>query len=181
MRGSQRSTRQRRYTCSDPIARDIAAARAGMLIVLIVACSTPVDAASTNTSFIARMIIQPVCSIGTNPLPFPQYSGAPDTATSTLTITCTNNTIYNVGLNPGAAQGATVTARKMTSGTNTINYGLFSDSGHSVNWGQTLGTDTVAGTGNGAAQTLTVYGLIPGAQIAVPATYNDTIVATVTY
>lgn len=127
------------------------------------------------------MVIQPSCVIAANPLPFPRYSGAVDTATSTMTITCTHKTPYNVGLSPGATSGATVTTRQMINGTKKIKYGLFRDSGHSLNWGQTVGSDTVAGTGTGAAQTLTVYGLIPASQFVAPATYTDTIVATVTY
>ena len=181
MRASRGSNHLKRLARSGRVALSSAVGRVGSVTALFVAISTSAIAATATSSFIVRMTIQPTCLVATNPLAFPQYSGAVDTATTTLTITCTNKTTYNVGLSPGAAQGATVTTRQVTSGANTMNYGLFSDSGHSTNWGQTIGTDTVAGTGNGAAQTLTVYGLVPGAQIAAPATYTDTIVATVTY
>jgi spore coat protein U-like protein len=62
-----------------------------------------------------------------------------------------------------------------------LGYSLFSDSARTVNWGQTVGTDTVTGTGNGTAQALTVYGDVPAGQYLAPGSYSDTITATVTY
>lgn len=58
---------------------------------------------------------------------------------------------------------------------------FFSNSGRTTNWGNTVGTDTVAGTGSGVAQTLTVYGQIPASQFVRSGSYTDTVVATVTY
>jgi spore coat protein U-like protein len=62
-----------------------------------------------------------------------------------------------------------------------LGYGLFTDSGHVTNWGNTIGTDTVTGTGSGAAQALTVYGEIPASELVAPGSYSDTITATVSY
>jgi spore coat protein U-like protein len=74
-------------------------------------------------------------------------------ASSTVTVTCTNTTPYNIGLSAGLATGATVTTRSMTGPASALlGYHLFSNSRYSLNWGVTIGTDTVAGTGNGAAQ-----------------------------
>jgi spore coat protein U-like protein len=69
----------------------------------------------------------------------------------------------------------------MKAGSALINYSLFSDSGRTVNWGNTVGTDTVAATGNGSAQAYNVYGRIPAQTTPAPATYTDTITVTVTY
>jgi spore coat protein U-like protein len=80
------------------------------------------------------------------------------------------------------ATGATVTARSMTGPASALlSYQLFRDSGHSLNWGVTIGTDTVSVTGNGSAQVQTVYGQIPAGQFVAPGSYSDTITATVTY
>ena len=62
-----------------------------------------------------------------------------------------------------------------------MGYRLFSNSGRTTNWGNTVGTDTVAGTGSGAVQSLTVYGQIPAGQYLRPGNYADTITATITY
>jgi spore coat protein U-like protein len=62
----------------------------------------------------------------------------------------------------------------------TLKYSLYSNSGHTTNWGNSSGT-WVGGTGNGSAQTLTVYGQIPANQQSVSGNYTDTIIATVNY
>lgn len=102
-------------------------------------------------------------------------------ASGTVTVQCTNTTPYNVGLNAGTGSGATVTTRKMTSGANTISYSLYQNSSRTTVWGNTVGTNTVSGTGSGLGQALTVYGRVPPQTTPAPGTYTDTIVATVTY
>jgi spore coat protein U-like protein len=62
-----------------------------------------------------------------------------------------------------------------------LNYSMFSNSAMTANWGQTVGTDTVSGTGNGLPQALAAYGLGPAGQSVSPGSYNDTITATITY
>jgi spore coat protein U-like protein len=101
--------------------------------------------------------------------------------TSTLSVQCTNSTAYNIGLDAGTGSGASVAVRKMTSGGNTINYSLYTDAGRSTLWGNTIGTDTVSATGNGSAQSYTVYGRVPSQTTPAPGAYADTITVTVTY
>ncbi|KAF1700713.1 Csu type fimbrial protein [Pseudoxanthomonas kaohsiungensis] len=102
-------------------------------------------------------------------------------STSTLVVTCTNGTPYNIGLNAGTGSGATDTARKMTGPGGTVPYSLYKNTGRTQNWGDT-GTNRVAGTGSGSAQTITVYGRVLSADTGVSAgTYTDTITATITY
>ena len=56
-----------------------------------------------------------------------------------MTVTCTNTTTFNIGLNAGTATGATVTTRKMTGPASaTLNYKLFRDSARTQNWGNTV-------------------------------------------
>ncbi|MBN6743443.1 spore coat protein U domain-containing protein, partial [Acidithiobacillus sp. MC6.1] len=75
-----------------------------------------------------------------------------------------------------------VSTRAMTGPSSaTLSYGLFQDAAYTTNWGNTVGTDTKTGTGNGSAQALTVYGQIPAGQYPAPGTYTDTITATITY
>lgn len=59
-------------------------------------------------------------------------------------------------------------------------YALYQDGAHTTNWGD-MGGATVAGTGNGSAQTLTVYGQIAAGQYVAPGSYTDTITVTVAY
>ena len=58
---------------------------------------------------------------------------------------------------------------------------MFRDAGRTQNWGNTVGTDTLAGTGNGSSQTLTVYGRLPGSQTLNVGSYTDTVVATIDF
>ena len=57
----------------------------------------------------------------------------------------------------------------------------YSNAGRTIVWGKTITTDTVNATGNGAAQSYTVYGRIPVQTTPAPAAYSDTITITVTY
>jgi spore coat protein U-like protein len=137
---------------------------------------------SATTSFTITAVVQATCSISASALAFGNYSGTLVNSTSTLSITCTNTTSYNVGLNAGTASGATVTNRSMTGPASALlGYKLFSNSKRSANWGNTVGTSTVAGTGSGAVQSLTVYGQLPAGEQVAPGTYSDTITATITY
>ena len=144
------------------------------------------QAATDQATFQSRITIQADCQIlSTNTLDF-GTSGiitAAINATADFTVHCTNTTAYNVGLDAGTTTGGSVTTRKMVgnSSTATVDYKMFSDSGRTVNWGNTVGTDTVSGTGNGAAQTLTIYGQVPNQTTPAPDTYTDTVTVTVTY
>jgi spore coat protein U-like protein len=148
-----------------------------------VAPGTYTDTLSTaTTSFTVTATVAKDCSVSATNLAFGNYSGALINSSSTILVTCTNTTPYNVGLNAGLATGATVTNRSMTGpGSALLRYSLFSNSGHTNNWGNTVGTNTVGGTGNGTTQPLIVYGQVPAGQFATPGSYADTIIATVTY
>jgi spore coat protein U-like protein len=64
--------------------------------------------------------------------------------TFTLNVQCTNTTPYHIGLDAGTGTAATVAVRKMTNGSNTINYSLYTDSTRTTVWGNTVGTDSFA-------------------------------------
>jgi spore coat protein U-like protein len=142
----------------------------------------PADASTVTTTFGVTSTVSATCTVSAGTLAFGTYTGLLTTATSTVTVTCTNTTPYNIGLSAGLATNATVTTRSMTGpGSALLGYHLFSDASYALNWGVTVGTDTVAGTGNGAAQLLTIYGQIPSAEYVAPGAFTDTITATVTY
>jgi spore coat protein U-like protein len=142
----------------------------------------PAGPATANATLGVSAMVQATCLVSASPLGFGAYIGAATTATSAVSVTCTNSTPYNVGLSAGAGGSATVASRKMTGpGSALLSYSLFSDPSRKVNWGQTVGTDTVAGMGNGAAQMLTVYAQTVPGQYVTPGTYTDMVAVTVTY
>lgn len=137
-------------------------------------------------SFTVSLTLQANCSITANPLAFGSTGvlGTAINQQTTVAVTCTNTTPYNVGLDAGGVTGSTVSARLMagTSAGNTsttVGYQLYQDSGHSTIWGNTQGTDTVAGTGSGSAQSINVYGQVPSQATPKPDTYQATVTATV--
>ena len=137
---------------------------------------------SATTTFTVTAVVQATCTISANPLSFGTYSGLLINSTSTISVTCTNTTPYNVGLNAGTTTGSTVTNRSMISPAATLlGYKLFSNSVLTTNWGNTVGTNTLAKTGTGAVQSLIVYGQIPAGEYVKPGSYTDTITATITY
>lgn len=123
------------------------------------------------------------CTVSASPLNFGNYTGATLSSVATITAICTNGTAYQIGLDAGTAPAATVARRSMIGPSAALlQYGLYSDSSRSIRWGNTLGTDTVAGAGSGSAQMLTVYGQIPpGQTTVVPGNYADTVTVTLTY
>jgi spore coat protein U-like protein len=152
--------------------------------LLCVPFANQANAATATSTFTVQMTVNSSCVINSaSTLDFGTTGvlTANVDNTSTLAVQCTNTTPYNVGLNAGLGSGATVAVRKLTNGANTINYSLYTTSGRTVVWGNTVGTDTQAGTGNGASQNYTVYGRVPPQTTPAPAAYTDTITVTVTY
>ena len=156
----------------------------GSVAVLFLAAANVAHATNTTSTFTVQVTVTSSCVINSaSTLNFGNQGVlvANVDNTSTLAVQCTNTTPYNIGLDAGTGSGATVVTRKLTNGSNTVNYSLYSDSGRSTVWGNTIGTDTVQGTGNGASQSYPVYGRVPAQTTPAAATYTDTITVTVTY
>lgn len=101
--------------------------------------------------------------------------------TSTLSVQCANGSAYRIGLDAGLNGGGNINARKLKLGAATIGYQLYSNSARTTVWGNTLGTNTVSGSGNGSIQAYTVFGSVPAQTTPAAGTYQDTITVSVTY
>lgn len=149
------------------------------------ASSLQVSAATATGSFQPSITIQANCAVvSTNAMGFGNQGVLTSNidVSATFAVQCTNSTAYNVGLDAGTTSGGTTSTRLMTDGSShTVQYKMYQDVGHTTNWGNTVGTDTVAGTGNGASQTLTVYGRVIAQTTPQAGTYNDTVTVTITY
>jgi len=149
--------------------------------------SAAVYSNGTSTATITvTLTLQANCSITANPLAF-GTTGVLSSAINqqtTVAVTCTNTTPYNVGLDAGTVTGSTVASRLLAGTTagntgTTVGFELYEDAGHTTIWGNTQGTNTVGGTGDGSAQSITVYGQVPSQATPVPDTYRTTVTATV--
>lgn len=158
---------------------------AGGVIAILAGCGLAggADAATATANFDVTLTVQADCAIAANPLGFGTKGvlGANVDAQTTVSVTCSNTTPYQVGLNAGLGTGATVANRLMTGGKTsaTVAYQLYQDTARSTVWGNTQGTDTVGGTGSGAAQAINIYGRVKAQATPAPDTYKDTVTATV--
>lgn len=151
---------------------------------LLTGLASTAQAATTTTTFPVTATVIKACVVSATALAFGNYdptATGPTDATSTLSVLCTVGTTYTVGLTAGTASGATVTTRKMSSGSNLLSYALYQDSAHTTNWGNTPATDTAAATAPVGTNALTVYGRITAGQNVPIGSYSDTITVNVVY
>lgn len=152
---------------------------------LLLAPGARAMAATATGSLNVTITIQAECTVvSASDLDFGTH-GVIDTnldQTTTISIQCTSGTPYAVGLDAGTGSGATLAARLMSGPASaTVQYSLYRDAGRSQVWGDTPGVDTVDGTANGSAETLSVYGRVPAQATPGAGTYSDTVAITITY
>lgn len=134
---------------------------------------------SASGSFSVSAEIMKNCLVATQDMDFGSHGllNADIDATGMVRVTCTGATGYTVGLDAGPYTAVT---RRMLSGAYHVVYGLYQNAGRTVPWGS-AGGQTVAGTGTGLQQNLTVFGRVPPQPTPPPGTYTDTVAVTVTY
>lgn len=145
--------------------------------------SVNVNAATATSNMSVTASVVAACTVSASALAFAAYSGTAVDGSADLTVNCTNDAPYTIGLSAGNGTGATTTTRVLTGSlaNTTMNYGLYQDAAYATVWGDTDGTDTLAGTGSGADQTIPVYGRIVAGQNGSVGTYTDTVAVTVNY
>lgn len=156
--------------------------------VLALAAAAPAFAAVDTTNLNVTITITSICDIHTVATLPVNFGSVSSIATNVdqqgqLTINCTPGTAYTIALDNGQ-NGTDVNSRKMASGANLVPYQLYRDSARGPGdvWGSTTGVggNVLAGSGTGAAVDVPVYGRTPSANFPA-GTYNDLVVATVTY
>lgn len=155
---------------------------AGMLL----AVAGTAGAVQKSTTFQVSATVASNCTISAAGMNLGTFDGTNDlTATSDITVRCTNGTAFDVNLSPGAS--ASFAARSLSNGTDTLLYNLYTSSGYTTVWGDnTAGTGRLGGTGAGmaTARVLTVHGRLLASDNTGPVdvgVYTDTITATVVY
>lgn len=98
-------------------------------------------------------------------------------ATGSLTITCVDGTAYSVIAGDGNNYSG---GWRMVNGSGQyLNYALYSNAGRTTAFPRS-GT-TLAGTGDGSARTLNVYGRVPAQTAGGVGNFTDAVAFTVTY
>jgi spore coat protein U-like protein len=142
------------------------------------------SAATATGTFQSRITILAECQVvATNTLDFGtvgQLIANVDTD-ALFSVQCTNNTPYDIGLDAGTTAGGTTATRLMTDGSATVSYQMFSNAARTINWGNTVGTDTISDIGTGSNKSYTIFGRVPSQVTPAAATYTDTVTVTITY
>lgn len=111
----------------------------------------------------------------------PASLNAPVDATGDITLRCSDETPYRISLGLGNGAGVTdPAARKMSSGINSITYGLYQNAARSTPWGD-LVSNSVTSTGSGIDRTHQVFGRVHAGQTPATGIYSDAVVVTVEY
>jgi spore coat protein U-like protein len=131
------------------------------------------------------------CTVSTMGVNFGIYnplSGTPNTASGTVTVTCTAllglAETWTVALSAG--NSGTYSARQMVNGGSNLSYNLYTSAAYSNVWGDGSGSTTLL---NGGAFLIvgttvtpyTVYGRIPAGQDSAAGSFMDTIMVTLNY
>lgn len=147
--------------------------------------SAATQAATATDTFQVSITVENSCAIVANDLNFGTVNtlAANVDASSTVVVTCTNAGPLKIAFNAGTGTGSTLVQRKLVSGTNTIDYNLYTTAARTVILGDdTSGTGTLNGTSTGAADSFTVYGRVTAGQNPKPVgTYTSDVIATVTF
>lgn len=103
---------------------------------------------------------------------------------STINVTCSKTTPYKIGLqstNNASTAGLGTMKGAIAGNTDTLTYQLNSNTQTGPVWGNVQGTNTVNGTGNGAAQPYTVWATVTAAAptLVTPDSYADTVTVNV--
>jgi spore coat protein U-like protein len=140
------------------------------------------EAATHSASVVVSASVAANCLVSAGTVVFGAYDplGANDSADldadGTFTVRCTRGVTAQVGLDDGLSYNAGSRRMKLTSGTEYLNYSLYSNSGHSTAWDNTANRVSYTAA-NKSPQTLTIYGRVPGGQDPVAGSYEDTVQA----
>ena len=141
-------------------------------------------ATSITDEFLVTITITSTCSFSTAvaDMSFGSHMSTATNvpATSDFAVTCTPGTPYKIELNDGAHFSGTRRMADDVTGTLFVPYGLYKDSAHSESWSTIAASEELSGSGTGAPQALTIYGLVPSANYNA-GSYTDTVTATITF
>ena len=155
---------------------------------ILVALSGAAQAASpASTTFGVSATVATNCIVTASPIAFGDYDGTAEVDVSqNLSVRCTKNLPYTIRLNGGLANS--FAPRKLSNGTDTLEYNLFTTAGRTVVWGDGTTGSTMPGTGAGMgipnANSHPIFARLLNSaanQLAPAGTYNDTVTVEVHY
>lgn len=157
-----------------------------LLLASTAALGAPAHAGTASSNLGVSATVSANCTVSTTAVAFGTVNTLAGTnvdAEGGISVTCTNGTSWSASAGTGTGTGATLASRKMKSGTNLLNYTLYTNDSRTSIWGDgTSGSAQVTNTGTGSAQSVAIYGRVFSGQTSVPAgSYSDTVAVTITY
>ena len=154
--------------------------------VLVVTSDSATVAATATANLNINATVGANCTISTIAVAFPTYdpvvthASTPDDSTAgSVTVTCTKGSGTSIALGYGGNPLPASQPRMKDSGTNFLNYMLYSESTRTTAWsGASL---AIAAAPDKNPRVFTVYGRIAAAQDVPAGSYSDTVVATVNF
>ena len=156
-------------------------------VVALVASATPSFAQDTGSLDVTAEVLSSCNITSTSTLAFGSVdqSAANIDNQGAVSLICTATTAWVLHTDDGINASGAQKRMKHASQADTLNYNIFTDGGRSVPFPTVAGTPgsgAASGTGNGVAQSVTVFGRIPSGQtLPRPGTYSDTLTVTVSY
>ena len=149
--------------------------------------SIPAFAGSATANLNVSASVAAVCTISTAPVAFGAYdpvvaNAATDlNGTGTVTVACTKGASATIDL--GNGNNLSGGSRRMSSGSDFLNYSLYKDAARTQVWGTGLagGTTYTYNSASKTATNVTVYGKVPQAQDVTVGAYSDVVLATINY
>ena|SRR5947209_2502552 len=158
-----------------------------LITLSALAVTVPAFAGSASANLNISASVAANCTITTSPVAFGAYdpvvaNAATDlTATGSVNVACTKGTAATIDLGNGGSFAAG--SRRMSSGSDFLNYALYKDAARTQVWGSGLAGGTTmayaAATKNSTA--VSVYGTVPQAQDVTVGAYADVVLATINY
>lgn len=130
------------------------------------------------------------CSVSTTPVNFINYdvfSPSPGYSTGIVLITCNapaqNPLTVNISINSGGSGTFNPRQMRAATGSDRLNYYLFTDASRTVIWGDgTSGTSTVTNlVTKNVPWNATIFGMLPPRQNLSAGNYRDTLLVTVNW
>ena len=149
--------------------------------------AVPTFAATATANLNVSASVAAVCTISTSPVAFGAYdpvvanAAANLNGTGTVTVACTKGAAATIDL--GNGNNLSGGSRRMSSGSDFLNYSLFKDAARTQVWGTGLagGTTQAYNAASKAATAVTVYGMVPQNQDVTVGAYSDVVLATINY
>jgi spore coat protein U-like protein len=165
----------------------------GLVVAVLGGTAPMIDAAQINTNLGVGVNVTANCSVTATPVTFANYHGNALFANGSVTINCSTGLPYSIALGGGTTPGPSGTrqmtpiAGEVVSGF--IPYYLYQDVNLAVEWGDggCLAATTYSSggcqlsVGIGVGQAFTVYGKTGTGPSQPSATYNDTVLVTVSF